>query len=204
MGRTKIDWSLHELIVKEDSLCKIHWLKKPDSIIHNVKFIHVEGILLVSGDFGRWSFSRDFEPDGFEKGGVSDSYWREKIEIGSEQKTEVFDSEIIEESIRKKIDYLLENSEIDEDDNICFENDYEQEECAFWNDLLSYCNDEFELTSYFRDNKPESLDFEDFPSCKKQNRQLDAIFDAFEEIIRRYEISAKYKIDENTKYSLQM
>jgi hypothetical protein len=184
--RTSIDFNKHELIVKEDSLCKIHWLKQPDTITHNVMFIHVEGILIVKGDFGRWSFCRDFNPECFEKTGVSDSYWREKIEIGSEQETETFDSEIAEQSIREKINELLENSETDEEDNVCFEDEEAQEKYDFWNDLLAYCNDDFELTTYFRDNKPKSLDFEDFPCSKKQHRYLDAIFDAFEEIIRRF------------------
>lgn len=184
--RTSIDWSKHELITKQDSLCKIHWLKQPDTITHNVKFIHVEDILIVTGDFGRWSFCRDFNPEGFEKTGVSDSYWCEKIEIGSEQKTEVFDSEIAEQSIKEKIEELLQNAEIDIDEDVCFENDNEQEKYDFWNDLLGHCNDDFELTSYFRENKPNSLDFESYPICTKQNNSLDAIFDAFEEIIKRF------------------
>jgi hypothetical protein len=189
--RTSIDFSKHELIVKEDSLCKIHWLKQRDTMTHNVMFIHVEGILIVKGDFGRWSFCRDFDPERFEKKGVSDSYWCEKIKLGSEQEPYVYDSEAAEQSINEKIDNLLENSETDEDDNVCFEDEEDQEKYDFWNDLLNYCNDDFELTTYFRDNKPISLDFEDFPSSKKQHRYLDAIFDAFEEIINRYENATK-------------
>ena len=184
--RTSIDWSKHELITKEDSLCKIHWLKIPETNTYNVKFIHIEGILIVTGDFGRWSFCRDFNPEGFEKCGVSDSYWCEKIEMYSEQETEVFDSEIAEQSIKEKIEELLQNYNNGEEDDIHFEEDYQQEQYDFWNELLDYCNDDFELTTYFRDNKPNSLDFEDFPCCKKQNNRLDAIFDAFEEIIKRF------------------
>lgn len=183
--RTNIDWSQHELIIKEDSLCKIHWLKKPDTVLYNVKFIHIEGILVVTGDFGRWSFCRDFDPDGFDKDGVSDSYWCEKIRLGSEQTVSVFDYNTAQQSIQEKIDELLENSETDRDENICFEDSREQEEYDFWNDLMGYCENEIELVNYFRENKPNSLDFEDFPCCKIQNRRLDAIFAAFEEISRR-------------------
>ena len=176
--RTSIDWSKHELITKGDRLCKIQWLKQPDTITHNVKFIHVEGALLVTGDFGRWSFSRDFNPKGFENSGVSDSYWCEKIETCSEQETKVFDSEIAEESIRENITEIEENYDT--------ESEIESEKLEFWNELLNYCNDEIELVNYFRDNSPDSLDFESLPCCKKQNSYLDAIFDAFEEIIRRF------------------
>jgi hypothetical protein len=185
--RTSIDWSKHELITKEDSLCKIHWLKIPETNTHNVKFIHVEGILIITGDFGRWSFCRDFNPEGYEKCGVSDSYWCEKIEMHSEQKTDVFDTETAENSINEKIKELQENNDpIDGDDEEITYNSETEELIEFWNDLLNYCNDEFELSTYFRDNKPNSLDFEDFPYCKKQNNSLDAIFDAFEEIIKRF------------------
>lgn len=183
--RTNIDFSKHELIIKKDSLCKIHWLKKPDTIIHNVKFIHVEGILVVTGDFGRWSFDRDFNPEGFEVSGVSDAYWCEKIESSSKQQTNVFDAQTAEESIQEKINELLEYAEYDENSEPCFKTGEKEQEFEFWNDLLSYCDDEFELVVYFRDNKPKSLDYEDFPVCKKINPWLDVIFDAFEEIISR-------------------
>jgi len=184
--RTNIDFSKHELITKNDSLCKIHWLKIPNTTDNNVKFIHVENILLVVGDFGRWTFCSDFNPEKFSKSGVFYDYWCEKIEMGSEQQTQVFDSEIAEKLINEKIEELKENSETDEFDEICFEDDDKKEEYEFWNDLLNYCNDDFEFTTYFRDNKPTSLDYDDMPFCKKQHHFLDAIFDAFEEIINRF------------------
>lgn len=192
--RTNIDFSKHELIIKQDSLCKIHWLKRPNLMRYNVKFIHIENLLVVTGDFGRWTFERDFNPEGFEKSGVSDSYWCEKIRLGSVQKTGVFDSEVAEQSIQEKIDNLLENSEADDDNNICFENNNEQEEYEFWNELLYYCSDEIEFINYFRGNRPDSLDFENLPAYNKQNEDLDAIFDAFEEIMKRYNNKVKKSI----------
>lgn len=183
--RTDVDFSKHELITKEDSLCKIHWLKKPDTIIHNVKFIHVEGILVVEGDFGRWSFCRDFDPEGFKDSGVSDAYWCEKIASSSKQEINVFCAKTAEDSIQQKIEELLENAECDEKQAPCFKTRKKEHEFEFWNELLNYCADEYELVCSFRDNKPKSLDYEDFPVCKKINPWLDVIFDAFEEIISR-------------------
>lgn len=183
--RTAIDWSKHVLITKEDSLCKIHWLRQLDTMTHNVMFIHIENILVVKGDFGRWSFSRDFDPENFNKTGISDNYWCEKIEMGSEQETEIFNNEIAELSIKEKIAELLQNAEKDEDGNVCFELENEQNEYEFWHKLLGHCDDDDDLTTYFRENRPDSLDFESYPLCRKQNNQLDAIFDAFEEIIKR-------------------
>jgi len=90
------------------------------------------------------------------------------------------------EQIKEKIDELLENSETDEDDNVCFEDEDDQKKYDFWSDLLDNCGNENEFISFFRDNMPDSFCWEDLPAHKKQHEYLDAIFDAFEEIIRRF------------------
>lgn len=71
-NRTGIDFSKHELIIKETDDVTIHWLKIPNSIKKNIKFTNIEGNLVVTGDFGNWIFCRNFIPSG--DGYVSDGW----------------------------------------------------------------------------------------------------------------------------------
>lgn len=176
--RTTVDFSQHELIVEETERYKIHWLKKPDTVIYNVKFINIDDTLLVIGDFGRWSFCREFHPsaDGY----VSDHYWLEKLEINSTQKGKVFSSELTREEIQKGLDGELE------------EYGYEGEELEtmkeYYNSLLGYyvsCQ-EWEYISYaFAEGKPDFLDAESVPFVKEIDHSLQCVFDAFDEICKR-------------------
>jgi len=173
---SKMDWSKHQLIEELNDTAKIWRLKKPDTSVQSVNFINIDGTLLVTGDYGRWSFCREFHP-GIED--VSPHYWLEKIRIGSTQETGDFDAKYLQEQIKDKIETLIET----------FEGDYQNENFAetlqFYKDLQDFDDIEPEYISYVNGDKPSCLDWEDIPTGKKMNTSLEVIFDAFNEINRR-------------------
>lgn len=161
--RTGLDFSRHELIVTKNELVTIHHLKKPGTIIHSVKFINVEGSLVVKGDFGNWIFCREFIPDASNEL-ISDGYWCEKLEISSKQTSEKFDADLT----RKRIDELIaENSE----DAVGIE---------YLENLKTYLDEGEEYFFYAQDNLPSKWDYENIPYCKSPHYWLLVIFDAFE------------------------
>lgn len=99
--RTDVDFSKHELsVIKESDNCIIYVLKIPGTVVNMIKFINVDGICAVTGDFGNWIFCREFHPAA--KNYVSDGYWLEKLRTSSSQKPSKYDSERTAEAIRER------------------------------------------------------------------------------------------------------
>lgn len=176
--RTKIDWSKHEVITRNEGKALIHIIKQPDTCINAVYFYNIGGILAVTGDFGNWMFCREFHPSA--DGGVSDSYWCEKARISSSQVTHKYNAD----ETRTEIESLLANK--DEDDALS------KEESEYLNDLLDYVDDSYErYMVYAYDNQVGRFDYENIPCVKKIDQWLECIFDAFDEICSRIKASEK-------------
>lgn len=167
--RTGIEFEEHELIVTRQDGLLVHYLKKPNTIYDNIKFINTNGILAVTGDYSNWMFCREFHPS--PNGHVSDYYWIEKLRIASCQEPEKFDSKETETEIKK---LLAEEEDLDD------------EEKEYLEECLSRVDDEFDYEHYaHRENCGRFQDHENVPYCKKIKRQLMVVFDGFEEICRR-------------------
>lgn len=178
--RTDVDFSKH--IIKESHFkCDITghtsdiWeIRLPDTMWHRVIFINSCGVLTVDGDYGRYSFCREFHPS--EEGYVSNSYWAEKLRIGNDLTWDSYDAEATEDEIKELIDSGLEDY------------GYKGEELEKlkeqFTDLLDYVDDKiaYEYHAY------RDIDFDGYemiPYRKEHNVRLDIIFDAFEEICSR-------------------
>jgi len=174
--RTSIDFSEHELIVKETEDITIHWLKKPGSIHQNIKFTNIEGNLVVTGDLGNWIFCRNFVPS--EEGFVSDGYWCEKLSIHSEQTGYTFDEELTKEELKSQINGGLE------------EYGYTGDELDKMKEYMEGCLYNVEeamdvYRGYAYDNLPSFCDYDDVVFIKDTKQYLKIIFDGFEEICER-------------------
>lgn len=164
--RTKIDFSKHILEVEKTDKIAVYSFRLPEKKhYHSVIVICACGVTTITGDWGNWVFCREFHP--CKNGKVSEGYWDEKLEIGSVQKSDVFDED---EAIRE-IDALLKEND-----------DFDDETIMFLNDLRGWTSDEFEYVQFIRDNKPQDgpLDYTDLPTGRIRHRWLDAIYDAFD------------------------
>ena len=176
--RTDVDWSQHELIIKENDDFASYQLKKPGTYCQSIKFINTNGVLVVTGDYSNWLFCREFHPS---KGGnVSDGYWCEKLEISSSQKSKEYDSEATRKILTDGLDFELEE--------YGYSGDELSEMKKYYQELLSYVDcDEWEYTCHAYMEYPGFVDFESVPYSTKTNYILLIVFDAFEEICRRME-----------------
>ena len=170
-----LDFSEHELLIHETDDVKIHTLKKPGTYYDMIKFINVEGLLLVSGDYGRWSFCRSFIPT--PEGRVSDYYWVEKLEIDGEQKGVKYSSEATEKELQNRITEIEELKKEGEY--------YDKEYLEYLNECLEICDDEFGYTHFAYRNIPNDYDYEIIPYVEVIKPRLRIIFDAFDEICYR-------------------
>ena len=185
--RTNVDFTKHEL--RESHFkCEVTghtsdiWeLKVPNTMWHRVIFINSCNVLTVDGDYGRYSFCREFHPSA--EGGVSDHYWLEKLRTGSDLVWDKFDSE----ATRKEIEELIESG--------LEEQGYEGGELERlkdqFRDLLTYVDDkiEYEYHAY----RYCDIDYDLIPYVKEDNVRLDIIFDAFDEICNRRKITSPQK-----------
>jgi len=167
--RTEIDFSEHELIITEQEGLLIHHLKKPNTVIDNIKYINTNGILAVTGDYSNWIFCREFHPtpDGY----CSDGYWKEKLKINSCQEPSEYDSE----ETQKEIEEMLN----DPDRN------WSEEDKEYLEELLRNVDDELNYTHKAYREQPEDWDYESIPFVKTIKPQFLFILDGFEEICRR-------------------
>lgn len=185
--RTGIDFSKHILHITEakNPQVRIADLRLPDSGIDRFVFINSMGVMTVTGDYGNYVFNREFHPS--PDGGVSDSYWVEKMSISSYQTLSIFDPEKTEKEIREH----LSDPELSEEDRI------------FLEDLLNLIDDELSYTHYAYRNFPSGgrfCDCEYIPYCKKLQGQIPFVFDAFDEICRRLkEADGEFHFDINSK-----
>lgn len=171
--RTKIDFRKHELLIKESEDLTVHYLKKPDTIVDSIKFINTNGILVVIGDYGNWIFCRSFIPSKTSDK-VSDGYWIEKLQIKSTQEP----YEFCEEETENRINSYLKNDDLTEEEieylNDCLNRLEEDDEQSYLDHAYDYACGRFS-------------DYENVPYCKKINYRLRAVFDGYDEIIRRYQ-----------------
>jgi len=172
MKRTKVNFEKHIVdVVKQDNFL-MHHIRIPGTIRNNIKFINTNGIMAITGDFGNWIFCREFHPSA--EGYVSDGYWEEKLSILSTQKYKEYNSE----NTVKAINRLLDNKE---------EEELTEEEIEYLNDCIYYSDDEIEYKHHaFRNSCGMFDDYERVPFEETNNIWLDIIFDAFDEICRRY------------------
>lgn len=178
--RTDVDFSKHILTethykdeVTGHSL-DIWELRLPNTSWYRVIFINSCGILTVDGDYGRYSFCREFHPS--ENGYVSDGYWNEKLRIGNDLVYDRYDAEETKKEIKKLIksglkDYGYEGKQL-------------KKLKEQFTDLLVHVEDKiaYEYHAY-RDTDID--DYEMIPYVKEKNIRLDIIFDAFDEICNR-------------------
>lgn len=180
--RTDVDFSKH--IVKESHFkCEVTghtsdiWeIRLPDTMWHRVIFINSCGILTVDGDYGRYSFCREFHPS--KEGYVSDGYWSEKLRIGNDLIWDNYDAEETEKQLKELIDTGLEEWG--------YEGEILEKYKEQLSDLLMYVDDRVEYV-YHAFRGDVDLEYEEIPYVKEHNVRLDIIFDAFEEICNRIE-----------------
>lgn len=174
----RAEFSEHELSVVSNDLITIHRLKHPKySQMLSIRFINTCGMLIVDGDYGRWSFNRCFMPS--PEGSASDDYWIEKLCIGSTQKGTRFSSEKTKKELTNGIDSELEE--------YGYAGEKLEEAKAFYEHLTDYCENEHEYVSeaYYGSEKPSFMDSDGIPFIEETIPQLQIVFDAFEEICYR-------------------
>lgn len=170
--RTHVNWDKHELKIIETPEVKIWTLKLPDRArLHSVNFINTCGVMTVTGDYSNWVFCREFHPSS--DGRVDDYYWIEKLQISSTQNGLEFDSEGTE----KRIQELLEEGVTDR------EREY-LEGCL---NTLEDGGWYYEQYAY-SENCGKFEDYECVPFEKRVVFHLKVVFDAFDEICKRYKI----------------
>ena len=179
--RSGVEFEDHLLIVTDlGDEGVIHTFKKLLTRQGMIKFINVEGILAVTGDYGNWMFCRPFIPSK-ESNYVSSGYWNEKLEILSTQNPYEFDEEATEKEIQK---YLDEDKKAEEDAD---EKLTEEERDYLENCLDAVDQGEHYYTAFAHMNNVGRFgDHECVPLRKKLNPWLEVIYDAYDEIVRRY------------------
>lgn len=180
--RTKVDFSKHEIIEthfqNEHHSLDVWDMKAPDSeYYHRVKFINSCGVLTITGDFGRWSFCREFHPS--KDGGVSDGYWNEKLSILSKQEYAHFDSEGTKKELKKLVRSGLKD--------YGYTGEKLKEAKEWFKSLIEVVDDEYEYIyeAYRGYERPSFIDHEDIPFVKTQYIWLSIVYDAFEELCKR-------------------
>lgn len=148
-------------------------LKIPGTMWGRVIFINSCDTLTISGDYGRFSFSREFHPS--KDGRVSDEYWLERMRRGNHLIYDEYDSEATEKEIQKLIDTGLKE--------YGYEGEKLEELKRQLTDLLNYVDDKIAY-QYHAFRGDIDLEYEMIPYCKQQNVQLDICFDAFDWICK--------------------
>jgi hypothetical protein len=183
--RTSIDFSNHEhrieIFKSGEKEIRVDHFQVGNSSTNYIQFINTDRVMTVTGDFGNWIFCRPFHPS--PKGGVSEQYWIEKLRISSSQELARYDADETEKEIKELIKNGLEEYGYKDD---------ELKEIKDWfKELLQEVDDELNYTyKAFREyGRPNFIDGEQIPLCKKVNQWLLIIFDAFDEICRRLELA---------------
>lgn len=177
--RTKVDFSKHILEhteSKEPIFVSVHHFHKPGTIAGSIKFINIDGKLLVTGDYGSYVFCRGFYPSA-ESEKVSGGYWLEKIRQSSIQKPCSYDADETIESLKEAISNVPEN--YSDQDKI-------EKATEYYNDCLCHTEDEWEYIEYARSNMPDFMNHEDMVVGYKLHEQLAVVFDAYDIIIDIY------------------
>lgn len=196
----EVDWSKHVVTtVQSENFIKAS-LAVPGQTMYSVNFINTCGVLLVTGDYGRWSFCCEFHPSA--GGAVGEEYWIEKLKSGSTQEPISFNPEkTAEELLQRLRDSIWDEYDVDAPENLG-----QILECLPYEvcDLLKgYPSDVIEAVewlietratlrheghtayiSYNMQRMPDHVN-NDFPEVFDAHPQLLVVFDAFDEICRR-------------------
>jgi len=179
--RSGIDWSQHKhscLTLGEEGV--IDKLSIPGGgDFKSVKFINTQGLMVVTGDYGHWVFSREFIP-GKDDNEVCDRYWCEKASYNSTQELYDFDPKATHEQIEEWKKELLEESEGELSKR-------DKEKIEFWEECDKLIDQDNE--GYYKvracDLKPYFMDYDQIPYQKTLKPWLAIVFDAWEEICRQ-------------------
>lgn len=180
VSRTNTDFSKHTLYethytnpVTGHNL-DVWELKLPNTSWYRINFINSCGILTVDGDYGRFSFCREFHPH--KDTGVSDCYWLEKLRIGNDLVWDRYDSEETAKEINELIETGLEE--------YGYEGEKLEKVKQQLTDLLDYVDDEIDY-KYHAFRGYIDLDYDMIPFRKEENHRLNIIFDAFDYICEK-------------------
>jgi hypothetical protein len=181
--RSGVDWSEHLVDVYTTEDIAIHALVIPGrGAFKSVKFINSHGIMAVTGDYGHWIFSREFNPDdpNVDKE-VCDRYWCEKASYNSTQELYEFDPNATHEIIKEWKQEILdeaEGAELSERD---------KKRIEFWDACDELVDQDNALYYKVRacDLKPGFMDYDQVPYQKSIKPWLLIVFDAWEEICRQ-------------------
>jgi len=177
--RTTVNFDDHELNISKSEGLLIHDLKKPDSLMCRIKFVNIEGALIVLGDYGHWMFCREFHPS--PDGHVDDHYWIEKLEMYSTQKAREYDSEATFKELENGINGGLEEYGYTDDDLEVMKEYYKN--CQMYSDT------EWEYVAFAHgDDKPSLIEHDQVPFVQRTKQWLLIVFDGFDEICRRLKI----------------
>ncbi|MCP4372995.1 MAG: hypothetical protein GY797_33545 [Deltaproteobacteria bacterium] len=171
--RSDCDFSKHVLITEINPRFRIHWLKLPDTTNFNVKFTNIDEVLLVTGDFGRWTFCREFWPSASSEG-ISDGYWCDKLQTWSTQNAMVWDYDTaIEELEELKKEYTIADG-------------YDDRIHEWIDNCIIAIGDKYDFVPAIRNlHYASDIEYEDLPNGEIIEPTLAIIFDAFEEICER-------------------
>lgn len=166
--RTDISFEDHRLHMTAQDGLTVHHLKKDGTNAANIKFTNVQGVLLVTGDFGNWVFCRSFYPSKDEY--VSDGYWIEKLETHSTQKGREYDGE----ATLALITELLEDPE----------NEWTEEEIEYLEGCAYRATTvETQYREYLYGQAPPRFHgYREPPFCERTRWDLSVVFDAFDHI----------------------
>ncbi len=172
--RTNIDFKDHELLITKNETATIYHLKKPDTYYDSIKYINIQGILAVTGDYSNWMFCREFHPTAEPNNCASDGYWREKLQISSTQEPLEFDSDKTTEAINE----MLADEEAE----------YSEEIKTYLNELLSFVYDDIEYKYHAYREMPDGMDYEYVPYEKSYKYHFLAVLDGFDEMCKRMRV----------------
>jgi hypothetical protein len=182
--RTNIDFTKHELITKVSDDFKMWKLKLPNTITESISFINTQGILVVTGDYGDFTFCREFHPTKDQI--VSDEYWCEKYRISTQHQTDYFDED---ETLKLINSNISDFEDIQRDlDEHCM-HDSQMEPLLKYYQRLRIClpnmNEQEYVHCAYQEYIPPFLSPDDVPYCQSIEYKFLIVFDAFEEICSR-------------------
>lgn len=217
MPRTTVSWKNHQLNIEESDWVTIHELRQGDLKEHRVTFTNTKEVLVVTGDFGMWTFCRPFIPH-ITNEVIFGGYWLEKLEAAHQSQSKIGTkycpietSKAIDERIKeiiyevkghfKQMGVKLPSEETLEEeyygsfvtwlDSIEWDDELihdELEEIQYLVEIQEDVEDELDYTYRAYREKPEHVDYDEVIFQRIAHPQLEVVFDAFEEICRRLSI----------------
>ncbi len=184
--RTNWDFSQNILTITEYKNNTVYDFKRPDSIVGRVKITNIEGICLITGDFGRWSFCREFHP--LNNATVSEEYWLEKLNQNSTQQPTEWNPNDNKQALYELINELKQEFHDEYQKYDHNHNKFKEElddHIEFINDLIGYTEDEIEFISFAKEHHPNNFDTERIPEYRSIKHQLNIVFDAFEQMAKQ-------------------